>query len=59
MIRGRISINRTPAARDPNGWVAIVYETTTGETLFRKAYPTRNEALEAITRYMDKRRFNR
>ena len=57
MLRGRISMNRTPAAQDPNAWVAQVYDTTTGKTLFHKTYRTRNEALDAITRYMDRRRY--
>lgn len=55
MLRGRVLMNRTPAAVDPNGWVAEVYDTTTRTTLFRKAYPTRNEALQAITRFMERR----
>lgn len=48
-------MNRTPAAQDPNAWVAKVVETRTGEVRFTKTYKTRNEALAAIGRYMERR----
>lgn len=54
-LRGRISMNKKPAAVDPNAWVAQVYESKTGLIRFQKSYPTRNEALQAISRYMERR----
>ena len=54
MLRGRISLNRKPAAQDPNAWVAQVYEADTGRIRFQHSYPTRNDAMQAITHYMDK-----
>lgn len=54
MLRGRISLNRTPAAQDPNAWVAQVYESATGRIRFQHSYPTRNDAMNAINTYMEK-----
>ena len=59
MLRGRILINRTPAAMDPNGWVAEVVETMSGEVRYRKTFRTRNEALQAIGRYLDRDYYER
>ena len=54
MLRGRILYNKTPAAQDPNGWVAEVVETMSGEVRYHKTFKTRNEALDAIGRYMNR-----
>ena len=58
MLRGRISLNRKPAAQDPNAWVAQVYEADTGVIRFQHSYPTRNDAMNAITHFMDKEYFD-